>query len=267
LNIVRGERKEGNDWFWAEGTARDRKYGPYPTLSDADRETIVTFFGGLPLVVTTPTLRVVHAAWHPASIQSLQGQEWSAVRPAFDHFEARVEGHLDAQGLAQTASQERALWAQAISDPTQPVPMLEGVATADEMRQMGNPVRVLTSGIERRGHQPFFSSGQWRFVERVRWWDEYEDDTPVVVGHYWRLMAPVDRSRLGKGDPDLFCAVPPTAWHGPRRNVFCVDYSAGGRYRERLDGRQPGAETHLAALRWPERILFTDTGLALPTTR
>ena len=46
---------------------------------------------------------------------------------------------------------------------------------------MGNPVRVLISGIERVGTEPFFSSGKWRFVERVKWWDEYEDDVPVVM--------------------------------------------------------------------------------------
>lgn len=103
-------------------------------------------------------------------------------------------------------------------------------------------------------------SGKWRFVERVRWWDEYEDPTPVVIGHYWRRLHPVDRSALGKGDPDLFDNTAPLAWHGRHRNVFCVDFSAGGRWTERKAGSVVGEHFKLAALRWPERIVQFDDG-------
>ncbi len=75
----------------------------------------------------------------------------------------------------------------------------------------------------------------------------------------------MDRRLAGKGDPDLFEGLlPPAAWHGARGNVFCVDDSVGGRFRERLDGT-PGATTKLAALRWPEGVLVLDTGEHLPT--
>jgi hypothetical protein len=47
---------------------------------------------------------------------------------------------------------------------------------------------------------------------------------------------------------------------GPRRNVFCVDYSAGGRYAERARGGTPPWQTRLAALRWPECELAFDDG-------
>ena len=76
---------------------------------------------------------------------------------------------------------------------------------------------------------------------------------------------PLDRAQLGKGDPDLFEGIDPTAWLGPRGNVFCVDFSVGGRYQERRAGESPGARTRLAALRWPERQLVLDTGECLPT--
>jgi len=26
--------------------------------------------------------------------------------------------------------------------------------------------------------RPFFASGKWRMLDRVKWWDEYTDDTP-----------------------------------------------------------------------------------------
>jgi hypothetical protein len=266
LNLLRGERKDGNDWFWGEGTARDRKYGSVRQPSASERAELLRFFASLPLALERPDLRLVHAAWHEPSLARLKQAGLGGLLDSFNHFERQADQRIQAEGWATRAAQEKAAWAHALHDSDQPVPVLHAVAATDEIRQMGNPVRVLISGIERKGREPFFSSGQWRFVERVKWWDEYEDDVPVVVGHYWRRLAPVDRARLGKGDPDLFGSTAPTAWHGARKNVFCVDYSVGGRYRERLDGKLPGTDAHLAALRWPEQTLVTDTGLMLATT-
>jgi len=86
-----------------------------------------------------------------------------------------------------------------------------------------------------------------------------------VVGHYWRQFAHVDRASLGKTEENLFTDLAPTAWHGLRRNVFCIDFSVGGRFLERP--LAPGAlpRSRLAALRWPERVLALDTGEMLPT--
>ena len=125
---------------------------------------------------------------------------------------------------------------------------------------MFNPLKVLTSGVERKGHAPFFASGKWRFVERVGWWDDYAETIPVVVGHYWRRASPVDRAALGKGDPDLFGAIDPLRWHGKHGNVFCVDFSVGGRWAARKKGAATGNDYKLAALRWPERTLRFDDG-------
>jgi hypothetical protein len=125
---------------------------------------------------------------------------------------------------------------------------------------MVNPLKVLTSGVERKGTVPFYASGKWRFVERVQWWEEYEDSIPVVIGHYWRRLHRIDRSALGKSDPDLFDNTAPLAWHGKHHNVFCVDFSAGGRWVERKAGTALGQDFKLAALRWPERIVYFDDG-------
>jgi hypothetical protein len=88
---------------------------------------------------------------------------------------------------------------------------------------------------------------------------------PVVFGHYWRRLLPLDRKRFGKAGADLFEGLSPTAWHGHRRNVFCVDFSVGGRFKERLDGEKPGTVTKLAALQWPEKTLVLDSGEVLQT--
>ena len=94
----------------------------------------------------------------------------------------------------------------------------------------------------------------------MAWWDDYREDVPVVIGHYWRSLDAHTSTHEG-----LFAGVGATAWHGHKRNVFCVDYSAGARAQTRLQGR-PTAQLRLAALRWPERTLVLDDGTQLPTT-
>ena len=65
---------------------------------------------------------------------------------------------------------------------------------------------------------------------------------------------------------DPFSGAAPLSWLGKRRNVFCVDFSAGARYLERRRQLSPDmAITALAALRWPERELVTDRGECWPT--
>lgn len=142
--------------------------------------------------------------------------------------------------------------------------MLAAVAKRDALKQMGNPLRVVTSGIERETTEPFFSSGKWRFVERVRWWDEYKEPTPVIVGHYWRWAASVDRKTMDKDGPNLFEGINVSEWHGARRNVFCVDYSVGRRFLDREKGCPYRRACRLGALRWPEQAIVFDDGECVP---
>lgn len=266
VNLLRGERKDGNNWFWGETSARDEKYEPYRRISVDERAETLQFLKQLPLVLQRDDLRVVHAAWHSDSIAQLIAADRKLSIPnMFDQWDAEVDLQLAQSGLLNSAKQEKADWQHVLTDPSGQVPLLTSIGKCDELKQMGNPLRVLVSGMERLGEKPFFSSGKWRFAERVKWWGEYQEEIPVVVGHYWRRLVPYDRSQVGKGDPDLFAEISPTAWHGARGNVFCVDYSVGGRYQERRANQPLGQATKLAALRWPERSLVLDTGEVLET--
>jgi hypothetical protein len=267
INLLRGDRKDGNDWFWSEDNPRERKYEPRAHLPPDQRDAVIAFLRQLPLVLERADLRVVHAAWDVAAIALLRNADPALSRLAhFLRWDASAEAAIAARGLDEQARTEYSQYRERLVDPTQPVPMLVATAAADELRQMGNPIRVVTSGIERGAARPFFASGHWRFVERIRWWDEYDEDVAVVVGHYWRQFGLVDRATLGKTEENLFTDLAPTAWHGLRHNVFCVDFSVGGRFLERP--LAPGAlpRSRLAALRWPERVLALDTGEMLPTT-
>lgn len=260
LNLLRGERKAGNDWFWNENTAHDRRYHPWNWADPAAGPEMLAFFERLPLALVRSDLRIVHAAWHEPSMVALSalptGGDFGELFTRLDDDADRL---LESRGVVAQAKHEKATWRHHFADPEVDMPMLHAVGQLDEDRQMLNPVRVLTSGVERRAAQPFFASGQWRFAERVRWWDGYTDDVPVVVGHYWRQFLPLDRKALGKGDPDLFDGVSPRAWLGPRGRVFCVDFSVGGRWQERKSP-DTAPRSRLGLLRWPEKTLVLDTG-------
>jgi hypothetical protein len=106
---------------------------------------------------------------------------------------------------------------------------------------------------------PFWSAGKWRMCDRVQWWQEYSEDVPVIVGHYWRRFRPIAGSDHAETKPNLFGGVAPTEWLGPKRNVFCVDYSVGARYEERKAWKT-AFDTRLMAMRWPERELWGEDG-------
>lgn len=123
----------------------------------------------------------------------------------------------------------------------------------------------MTSGVERKANAPFFASGKWRFSDRVKWWDEYDDIVPVVIGHYWRRYHPDADTSQAKAELGMFDEIHARAWHGKRNNVFCVDYSVGGRWSERKLAGNPISNFKLAALRWPERVLIFDDGMEAET--
>jgi hypothetical protein len=125
---------------------------------------------------------------------------------------------------------------------------------------MANPLRIATSGPEALTGEPFFAAGKWRMLDRVTWWDHYRHATPVLIGHYWRWATPQARHALSRGEHDLFAGAAPMEWHGHRRNVFCLDFGIGARYKERAAGRSSGFMTRLGAVRWPEREVVFDDG-------
>jgi hypothetical protein len=137
------------------------------------------------------------------------------------------------------------------------VPLLPAVAEWDVLRQMGNPLRVLTSGIERRAARPRYSSGKWRMCDRVPWWNEYDDSTRVVFGHYWRRLHAQAGSDRKVGLPALFEGTSHDDWLGPRRNAYCVDFSVGERYKER-HSNATCFDTALRAVRLPEGLHISD---------
>jgi len=183
LNLLLGERKYDNNWFHGEEFYYDSKLVPQALVhDDQTRQSIKDFFRRLPLVLERPDLRIVPASWHGA-ILDLVRQE-TDVLDLYHRHVAQIEGEV--KGLDEID---------------------RGLA-----HQNRNPVKVLTSGMERRVATPFEASGKIRHEERVPWWNDYSDPQYVVFGHYASFP----------GEP-----------HGHGRAI-CLDYAVAKRHRERL---------------------------------
>jgi hypothetical protein len=233
LNLLLDLRKEGNAWFFGEANevmGQPARPVPQRAADERTREQMVVFFRSLPLALERADLRVVHAAWDRRAIDSVRGRT-DALRAASE-FRQLVEEGLRLRPPADDTERKLAL-------------------------QNGNPVKVLTSGPERRLARVSRASGKPRLEGRAPWWEGYGRDEPFCVfGHYWRvLLSGEDRLDY------LFDDARPHAALGKGGTALCLDYSVGKRHRERLDGVSPAVyRTRLAALRWPERLLVFDDG-------
>lgn len=117
----------------------------------------------------TTLIRVAHAAWRSDAIESVRRGPGNAAESYAAHDE-RANGSDEAKRLAERQAAEMARHAGALTDPSREPPALPGIAEYDEYKQMSNPLRIVTSGVERVAARPYFASGKWRLVERVRWW-------------------------------------------------------------------------------------------------
>jgi hypothetical protein len=232
LNLMLGLRKEGNAWFFgqpSESMGRPPRSVPQAPADDRLREQAQAFFRRLPLGLERPDLRAVHACWDAEAV-------------------GRVRHRTDAVLAARE-------FRQAIVEDLRRRPAADDIGRRLALRNR-NPVQVLTSGPERRLPRSSSAGGKGRLA----WWEGYGRDEPFCVfGHYWRVRLPHDDEF-----EHLFDEGRPHAALGAGR-AMCLDYSAGKRHRERLEGVGPGAyRTRLAALRWPERLLAFDDGEQVP---
>jgi hypothetical protein len=263
LNSLRGVRKLDNGWFF--GDPGDGQTAASP----AQREEIAAFLATLPLALERDDLRVVHACWHPESIDRLNrdlgtGQDHTTM---YAGFQEKTNAELEASGKLARFNDETAKFGDRIhfghGVPGKHWPdarLLEGHATVNEARQMGNPIAVLTCGEERAARRVYPAGGKFRFTERVAWWDNYHGDQAIIVGHYWRLCDMNVTEKPKSAGIDLFAGVSPAQWLGPGNNVYCVDFSVGGR----ANGHSP-EKCRLAAVRWPEATVMFDDGEEIAT--
>lgn len=174
----------------------------------------------------------------------------------YHFFNEEIQQKLCLTGIMQRAEQEQQDFAEQLTNPNAQVPLLKNLARYEVVKQMQHPIKVLTSGLEVQAKNPFYNHGKWRMTRRIPWWEHYQAETPVIIGHYWRGLSHIPAS-------GVFMDIPPMAWLGQKKNIFCIDYSVGKRYLDRKN-QQPFS-SYLMALRWPERTLMREDGQSYPT--
>jgi hypothetical protein len=160
LNIMLGQRKFDNGWFFGEKffdqTTKQHVIQHLVTEPSA-REELVKFFATLPLVLQRDDVRVVHACWQPEMV-AMASQATDVLNLYEQH---RFNINL---GLAIRSDLQE--WQK------------------EQRHQNLNPVKVLTSGLEVKVDQPFEASGRTRYLDRYPWWQDYHDEAVCFFGHY-----------------------------------------------------------------------------------
>lgn len=258
LNLLRGDHKHGNSWWAAPEAEREH---PAIAATPEFKAEMTPFLESLPLVLERDDLRVVHACWNDASIDTLKGAEGPNVRVAdlYEHYQSKITEHMLGNKTVAFVRREWNQFSPRLEDPEWDAVMLPVKAQLDELNQMENPVAVVTSGEERVAAEPFWAGGKWRMVDRMKWWEAYDGDIPVVFGHYWRRFSEAQIALCDKYGPDLFAGVEPHHWMGKQRNAYCVDFSVGARAGQRA-ANQPLTVCKLAAVRVPEWEVMHDDG-------
>ena len=267
INLLANDAKDGSGWFFDSRMESDQPfYAPFTRATASQRPEIREFLAGLPLAILMPGLRMVHAAWDASAIQAIAPIPSGQVLEQIHEWNLQVRQAAAKEHLRERYQAELDRWARQIEDPHDPPPYLDAVADYETLEQRINPIKRLTSGIEARCSQPFFSGNRWRYSDRIAWWNQDQNRTPLLIGHYWRLFEPPSSVSAWRYSL-LFQDIIPTAWHGRHQHVFCIDYSVGARWRERKasGGSISPTKYRLAGMTWPERELIFDNGDHIPT--
>jgi hypothetical protein len=226
INLLREDAKDGSGWFFDSRIDSDQpKYAPFARMPAEQTPAMLEQLGQLPIALEREDLRIVHAAWRPEQIAMIRQLPSGSARAAYDHFETIAEEQSVAQCVAERMRQEELSWPYSLEDYRHEPPF----ASAQRKRTQQGHGQPFEGADGRRGArmpQPFYAGGKWRFVERVGWWNEYEEAPAVIVGHYWRRLRPADAPAHGS-QFETCLAHAPAVMARLRGNVFCVDYSVG----------------------------------------
>jgi hypothetical protein len=265
LNILLDRPLHGNGWMIQPNPKEKPGELHSRNATEAEKERYRDFFEGLPLVLENTELRIVHACWNQSAVDQILAKNNVSAKVFYQEFQARYEEVLQQEPFAANLSKELAVYGEALRNANKQPPLLAAIAEKERLEQMMNPFRTITTSSMVAAKQPFYGGGKWRMAERDAWWDRYTDEKTVVIGHFWRQFSRLSDRISGVFGRDLFDGIEPHAWMGPRKNVYCVDYSVGQRHLER---KNESADYYgkLAALRMPERSVMHDDGAVIDTT-
>ena len=122
LNLLLGERKDGNGWFWGDpedgfwvtggsaGGSPVRVAYASRSADERDRDRALQFLESLPLGADREDLRVAHACWDE-DIFALWRDESASVAELSRGFESEIRQDLERRGVRARAAAERVRYA------------------------------------------------------------------------------------------------------------------------------------------------------------
>ena len=119
-------------------------------------------------------------------------------------------------------------WEHGLENSQRQPPFLHAHAEYESSKQMLNPLKVLTSGVEQRARCRFSRAASGALHSACR------GGMPTQKQRRWSLATTGGGSTRstgggGGGDADLFASTHPFVWrYGQRGNVFCVDFQRAG---------------------------------------
>ena len=255
LNLLHGDQKDGAGWFFERQREREKhRYVQYKIATEQEKEEIINYINTLPIALENKNLRVIHAAWLSSKIKQIRALGNIDAKTAFAQFRQKAKAEEKNQPWYAQYVAQHAFYHQHHRDEYFDMPYLSAVGAYDLYHGEAHPMRAVSCGTEMAADKPFYAAGRWRFVTRNPWWDDYEDDIPVIIGHYWREW------NFHHNHNKLFTALP-NQWLGKKKNVFCVDFSIGALWKTRLPQSSFVAKQfRLCAFRQPENILIFNNG-------
>lgn len=272
--------KGGNNWFHGavelvDATDPTSIQPQHILTDDAKRREIQEFCASLPIAIEAVGIRIVHACWDSEAIKMLR-KETDSLLATYQTYEEDYKSWLMTQkenypSLTGNTFKEIEQEVKIQSDGTQTMaeleeyfPLYQLYIDSNDKEQNGNPIKKLTSGPESALENlevPYRASKKLRYFKRDPWWDTYEEDPLVIIGHYWRRARPKSYVDFHELTPEEEHHIPPVFPNeikndtymnllGPRQNVMCVDYAVGKRFLERHHGLESNSTgAMLGALR------------------
>ncbi len=209
---------------------------------------VLEFLRDLPIALTLPDLRIIHACWHVPSYQEVRE-------------------------ILQPSGTRSGILAEYIEldSPFTSTALKAGLKPWISKAAGDSPHELLLKGYEVPALPRFRDNdGKERDMKRETWWlgdhDQVLTDRAQVVGHYWHLP-PIDglfcpphpsgHPALRDWAKKLVARVPDSGSLPAEGEMFCVDFNGVTQACER--GR-----ACVGALRWPERRIAWATA---PRTR
>lgn len=147
LNALVDEPKDGSGWYFPCRAEKDgRQYAPWKMLPEADKPALNAWLAEQPLVLANQDLRIVHAAWLPESLATLEAAVGEDLIAQYRRYDDELVHALQTASWYGDYLHEQEKHAEALENADMPPPPMPATAQYELARSRLHPIRALTTG-------------------------------------------------------------------------------------------------------------------------